>query len=729
MKNKLSDTKKTMKNNYCSFLGLATAVMVSASAFQTAAADLAPGLFGHVVAWGNNSNHETDVPANLTNIVSIAAGSHHNLAVTTDGTVVAWGYGYYGQTNVPAGLNGVVAVAAGGYHSLALKNDGTVIGWGNDGFGQIDIPANLLNVVAIDAGDFHSMALQADGTVVVWGYDSDNELMAPPGLNNVVAIAAGNTHALALINDGTVAGWGYSDGDQNVPLDLNNVVGIAAGLGHNIALKADGTVLAWGDNTYGENNVPAGLNNVAAIASGDFHGVAATSDGKVVAWGNNYYGQLNVPSTLNGVVAVSGGALHTMALSLAPVIVSQPKNQTASAGQSVSFQVGVSSSLPTTYQWQWNGLDLAGATDATLTLADSQNANAGNYSVVVSNSAGSASSAAAALNKTTITTGTFSGLFYEADHVSHNSSGFFSINVTTNRAFTGRLIVEGGIFTLSGKFASNQVAQLKINRARKLPLNLVLSLMTDQVIGTVSDGNWLASLQGNRMVFSKTNTTATAGKYALALCNFSDGILSPGGDTVGNLTIQTNGTVTLSETLSDNTAASWTTTVSKNGQIPVYISLYGGRGSVLGWITVDATTGNLGGSMSWIKTNANFGTFYRNGFTNIATAHGSRATTSTTSFNGAVTLGGGGLNALTANINFTAPVSTSTNAPTILTATLANKFTLSLNLASGMITGTVVDPTSGAKLPVKAVFVPGENAARGFFVKQYQSGSVMWQNN
>ena len=35
-----------------------------------------------------------------------------------------------GQSDVPAGLSNVVAVAAGGQHSLALKADGTVVAWG-----------------------------------------------------------------------------------------------------------------------------------------------------------------------------------------------------------------------------------------------------------------------------------------------------------------------------------------------------------------------------------------------------------------------------------------------------------------------------------------------------------------------------------------------------------------------------------------------------------------------
>ena len=69
---------------------------------------------------GNNGSGQTTVPAGLSNVVAIAAGDSHSLALKSDGTVVAWGYNGEGQTTVPAGLSNVVAIAAGGYHSLAL---------------------------------------------------------------------------------------------------------------------------------------------------------------------------------------------------------------------------------------------------------------------------------------------------------------------------------------------------------------------------------------------------------------------------------------------------------------------------------------------------------------------------------------------------------------------------------------------------------------------------------
>jgi Regulator of chromosome condensation (RCC1) repeat/Immunoglobulin domain len=151
-----------------------------------------------VVAWGEDSFGEANVPSKLTNAVAIAAGEFYSLALKDDGTVVGWGYNGDGQTNVPPDLTNVVAIAAGAYHSLALKGDGTVVGWGYNGDGQTNVPPGLTNVVAVAGGLYHSLVLKGDGTVVAWGDNWDGETNVPPGLTNVVAIAAGIVHSLAL---------------------------------------------------------------------------------------------------------------------------------------------------------------------------------------------------------------------------------------------------------------------------------------------------------------------------------------------------------------------------------------------------------------------------------------------------------------------------------------------------------------------------------------------------
>ena len=68
-----------------------------------------------------------------------------------------------------------------------------------------------------------------------------------------------------------------------------------------------------------------------------------------------------------------------------PVITTQPESQTVVPGATVAFSVTATGYPPPTYQWQFQGTNLAEATNATLTLANVAASQAGDYRVVVSN--------------------------------------------------------------------------------------------------------------------------------------------------------------------------------------------------------------------------------------------------------------------------------------------------------------------------------------------------------
>jgi hypothetical protein len=80
-----------------------------------------------------------------------------------------------------------------------------------------------------------------------------------------------------------------------------------------------------------------------------------------------------------------------------PAVTSQPTSQSVMAGDNVTFTVGAISLVPMTFQWKQNDTDIPGANGASFTLTDVSIANAGSYTVVVSNSAGSVTSSAAVL--------------------------------------------------------------------------------------------------------------------------------------------------------------------------------------------------------------------------------------------------------------------------------------------------------------------------------------------
>lgn len=89
-----------------------------------------------------------------------------------------------------------------------------------------------------------------------------------------------------------------------------------------------------------------------------------------------------------------------------PTIVTGPQPATRLQGASVTFTAGVTGSEPLSYQWRSNGVAIAGATTASLTLASVQPSFAANYSLYVQNSAGNATSGDAALTVIPVAPGT-----------------------------------------------------------------------------------------------------------------------------------------------------------------------------------------------------------------------------------------------------------------------------------------------------------------------------------
>jgi uncharacterized lipoprotein YddW (UPF0748 family) len=83
-----------------------------------------------------------------------------------------------------------------------------------------------------------------------------------------------------------------------------------------------------------------------------------------------------------------------------PTIITQPQSQTVSQALNATFTVVASGTAPFAYQWRLNGANISSATASSYTRSNVQPADAGNYSVVVTNTAGSATSANAVLTVT-----------------------------------------------------------------------------------------------------------------------------------------------------------------------------------------------------------------------------------------------------------------------------------------------------------------------------------------
>jgi Regulator of Chromosome Condensation (RCC1) repeat protein len=269
----------------------------------------------YVVAWGDDTYGQTNVPPSATNVMAIAAGYSYSLALKSDGTVIAWGQA--GYTNVPAGLSNVVAIAAGIGQSLALKSDGTLVAWGIPrSSSYTNIPPGLSNVVAIACGDEHNLALKADGTMVAWGANYSGQTNIPANLSNVVAIVAGNTGNLAIKSDGTT--WGSGTFTNIIGAYSNVVAGalVANGNYQGAVVTGDGSAYAWGYPSG--TNITVVSNVTAVVGRSGFNQAGAVwalrRDGTLAGLGSQYLGQTNVYMNLSNVLAIAIGYTHHLAI-------------------------------------------------------------------------------------------------------------------------------------------------------------------------------------------------------------------------------------------------------------------------------------------------------------------------------------------------------------------------------------------------------------------------------
>ena len=281
---------------------------------------------GRVVAWGDNSHLQTNIPAGLDNVIAISAGQYHNLALKSDGTVVAWGENASGQGLVPAGLSNVVAISAGYNHNLVLKRDGSVVAWGrSNDYGQGSVPAGFgnSNVMAISAGDDYNLVLRSNGTTYAWGWNDYGQCNI---LNNtnIMGIGAGGLLSMVVRSNGVTASYGWMAYGS-----ATSARAVCPGYEHNMALLSNGTVLAWGNATWLQTSVPSGLNSVADLSGRHYHCLALKTNGIIVGWGRNDCGQASVPGWLTNAIAVSAGELHSLALVLNPPLIQTSNTPTS----------------------------------------------------------------------------------------------------------------------------------------------------------------------------------------------------------------------------------------------------------------------------------------------------------------------------------------------------------------------------------------------------------------
>ncbi len=170
-----------------------------------------------------------------------------------------------------------------------------------------------------------------------------------------------------------------------------------------------------------------------------------------------------------------GGGGVVFRFKLDPAILAAPASQSAGVGSSVTFSVSVQGTMPFSYQWLFNGQPLAGQTNATLTLNNVSANQAGAYSVIVSNSAGTVTSASANLVVTTLTSATESirDTFGPGDQFLPTSA--MDVTWEANRK---QLIAMPFVVSTNADYA---LASVSLAMAREFGTNLVITVVEDSL--------------------------------------------------------------------------------------------------------------------------------------------------------------------------------------------------------------------------------------------------------
>ena len=188
--------------------------------------------------------------------------------------------------------------------------------------------------------------------------------------------------------------------------------------------------------------------------------VTATGDAPLsYQWrlgGANLVGATNNPLVLTGVLTNQAGNYSVvvsnpygsvtslnalLTVRVPPFIITQPLSQTVNAGLTVSFAVLAGGDPTLTYQWRRNGNAIAGATSPTLTLVGVQPNQGGDYSVVVTNPYGTATSSNATL---TVKTAPFVASHPQSLTVLKGTNASFAVAAGGDGPFTYQWLFAGG---------------------------------------------------------------------------------------------------------------------------------------------------------------------------------------------------------------------------------------------------------------------------------------------
>lgn len=272
----------------------------------------------------NNCRLDIGAVPGLDNVVAIAAGYDHALALKADGSLWSMGWNSRGQlgngntedSSTPvqvqwlpqdaSTVGQIVQIAAGSQSSFALDDKGQVWAWGTNRYGnagrgetstdpqphptRVPLPENVV-ITAIASGKDHVLARATDGTVYAWGLNASSQV----GYYLKEDELAGHTNWPTPILTPTLLPWTAQ----------HPVTEVYANGNASYVRDAAGRLYQWGmygiTNGNGKTSYPNlrepthiqdTLSGIRDFVMGQLHNVAIRDDGALLSWGWSFEGSL-----------------------------------------------------------------------------------------------------------------------------------------------------------------------------------------------------------------------------------------------------------------------------------------------------------------------------------------------------------------------------------------------------------------------------------------------------
>lgn len=290
------------------------------------------------------------------NIKMIDSYGSFSVGLSNDGEVFVWGATKIGATglnvkDIPEEVKNanIVWVAAGLDHVIAIGDDGTYYGWGSNRFGQyaatpevvnnpnlVPVPEEVTNgldpahIKKMTCGYQASAILMDDGTLYIWGnrqayanidsfidkegmVDVDFTLNYVVGLDKKQMSVFTGTRGLYDTVRTSIGGEGTALFQTLAGRKIQSLTASSSGIA---LLLDDGSLLLTGDFPLDRVEVPelAADEHFVQIEAGSYHFAGLTDKGNVYSFGGDHYYQAEAPEGLTGADRIYAGAFQSYAV-------------------------------------------------------------------------------------------------------------------------------------------------------------------------------------------------------------------------------------------------------------------------------------------------------------------------------------------------------------------------------------------------------------------------------